>query len=254
MFSFTTDRQAPVRTFLALALAVAFGVVTANVASAGFGDVPAEGRYAESVTRVQQSGIVTGFADGSFRPEEPLNRRQAAAWLDRSAGRVGFDINDGLPVGPTLTAAEPSAVVSTLEMTSPAAATGGGWATVHGGVGGVALAPGATCPCPVEIEVLDGNDQLVGRSRLVAYADPTGMAFAVGPVLAVVPIEGGETRTFRVVATLLDTSDEVLVGGALYVSYAPMAEGEPYQQPPAGTAGSHATPTDPVESMVPAMP
>jgi hypothetical protein len=244
------DLTTQIRTFFAVALAVGVGVVGANVASAGFADTESS-PFAESVNRVQEAGIATGYADGTFRPREDINRQQAAAWLDRSMGRVGLDINGGLPVGPTLTAADPSAVVSTLEMSSPAVVGGSGWVTIQGGVGGVALQPGATCPCPVSIEVLDEDDNVVGVSRLVTYADPTGQAFVAAPVIAVTPIAGGDTHTYRVVATLLDTSDEVLVGAALYASYSPVADGEPAQQGGASTASEAG---DPVESMVPELP
>lgn len=246
MFPSTFDLTGQVRLCVALALTICLGVAGANAATASFTDVPPEHRYAESMTRIQESGIATGFPDGTFRGTDGLNRQQAAAWIDRSASRVGLDINGGLPIGPTLTAAQPSAVVSTLEMISPAASTGGGWVTIQGGVGGIALEPGATCPCPIDIQVFDDEDTLVGRSRLVTYADPTGNAFTVAPVIAVTPLAGGVTRTYRVVATLVDTSDDVLVGGALYVAYSPMVEGEPATVESAGT--------DPVESMVPRLP
>jgi hypothetical protein len=206
MTSFHTGLKDQIRTCTAIALAVGIGVVGANAASAGFNDVPQESQFAESVTRVQQAGIATGFGDGTFRPRDDINRQQAAAWLDRSMGRVGLDINGGEPVGPTLNAGNPSAEVATLEMTSPAAAGGSGWVTIQGGVGGVALQPGATCPCPVAIEVLDEEDNVVGVSRLVTYADPTGQAFVAAPIIAVTPIDGGETHTYTVVATLLDTT------------------------------------------------
>lgn len=246
MFPTTNDLRGQLRLCVALALTTCIGILGANAATASFTDVPPENRFAESVTRVQESGIATGFPDGTFRGTDDLTRQQAAAWLDRSASRVGLDINGGLPVGPTLTAAQPSATVATLEMTSPAASTGGGWVTVQGGVGGVALESGATCPCPIGIEVLDEDDVLVARGRLVAYADPTGAAFAVGPIIGVTPIAGGESKTFRVVATLLDTTDPVLVGAAVYIEYSPMVEGEP--------AIAESSGTDPVESMVPQLP
>ncbi len=245
-YSFT-ELKTQIRTFVAIALAVGTGMIGANAASAAFDDVPAEGQFSESISRVQEAGIATGFPDGTFRPTNALNRQQAAAWLDRSSGRVGLDINGGLPIGPTLSAGSPTATISTLEMTSPAADGGSGWVTIQGGVGGVAVEPGATCPCPVAVEVYDDQDQLLARSRVVAYADPTGAAFAVGPVLAVTPIAGGETRTYRVTATLLDTSDEVMVGGALYASYSPIADGEPGTVIESGRR-------DPVESMVPELP
>jgi hypothetical protein len=244
---FNHDLRTQVRTFVAVALAVGVGMVGANAATAAFDDVPAEGQFAESISRVQEAGIATGFSDGTFRPTNALNRQQAAAWLDRSVSRVGLDINGGVPEGPTLSAGSPSAVISTLEMTSPAADGGSGWVTIQGGVGGVAVEPGATCPCPVAVEVYDEQDHLLARSRVVAYADPTGAAFAVGPVLAVTPIAGGETHTYRVTATLLDTSDDVMVGGALYATYSPIADGEPATVIESGHQ-------DPVESMVPDLP
>jgi hypothetical protein len=245
--SFNQDLKTQIRTFVAVALAVGVGVVGANSATAAFDDVPAEGQFAESISRVQEAGIATGFNDGSFRPTNALNRQQAAAWLDRSASRVGLDINGGEPTGPTLNAANPTAVLSTMEMTSPAAEGGSGWVTIQGGVGGIDLHPGATCPCPVDIQVLDDHDNILGRSRLLAYGDPTGEQFAIAPILAVTPIAGGETRTFRIVATLVDTSDEVLVGAAVYAQYAPLANGDPAGLIEAGRG-------DTVESMVPDLP
>ena len=81
MFPTTHDLKAQVRLCAVLALTVCLGVAGANAATASFTDVPAENRFAESVTRVQESGIATGFPDGSFRPREPINRQQAAAWI-----------------------------------------------------------------------------------------------------------------------------------------------------------------------------
>jgi hypothetical protein len=244
------DLKTQIRAFAAVALAVAVGVVGANVASAGFNDIEST-PFEESVARVQEAGIATGYGDGTFRPTNPINRQQAAAWLDRSITRVGLDINGGLPIGPTLNADLPSAATTTLEMTSPAALGGSGWVTIQGGVGGVSLDPDTTCPCPIELTVVDEDETVLGRSRLVALSDPTGAAFVIAPVLAVVPIEGGETHTYSIVATLLDTSQEVLVGGAAYASYSPLAEGDPAQ---AGSASTAADAGDPVESMVPELP
>jgi hypothetical protein len=240
---FNQGTKHQLRTFVGIALAVATGVLGANAASAGFDDVPSEGQFAESISRVQEAGIATGFPDGSFRPTNSLNRQQGAAWLDRASSRVGLDINGGVAIGPTLSAANPSAVTSTVEMTSPAASGGSGWVTIQGGVGGVSTDGASTCPCPIDITVEDEAGTVVGRGRLVALSDPTGAAFVVSPILAVVPIDGGETHSYRIVAELIDTTDTVLVGGAAYASYSPMAEGEPAQ------AESYPA-RDPLESML----
>lgn len=243
MFPTTPELRAQIRLCVALALTVCIGVAGANVATASFTDVPAENQFAESVTRVQESGIATGFADGSFRPREPINRQQAAAWLDRSVTRVGLDqVADG-PT--TLNAANPTAVVVEVEMTSPAAPIGRGWVTIQGGVGAVSVDPASTCPCPVDLFVYDENDEVIGRSVVSVAFDPSGREISVSPIFGVDPINGGEAHTYRVVASLVDLADEVTIGGTGYSSFAPMVDGEP------GTHIESSPGSDPVESMVP---
>ncbi len=230
-----------IRTYVAIALAVGVGMVGASSATASFDDVPSEGHFAESITRVQEAGIATGFGDGSFRPTNALNRQQAAAWLDRSVARVGAGFNGQ---GQTLSAANPTVVISQVEMSSPASDNGSGWLTIQGAVGGVAAAPGATCPCMASVVVLDENDQVVGRSLLTASADPNGEAVTIAPVYAVTPIAGGETHTYRLTVELLDPSQEISVAGVIYAQYAPMAEGEP-------GGFTESSRSDSVESLVP---
>jgi hypothetical protein len=215
------------RTFLGIALAVAVGIVGANAAAAGFDDVPSEGQFAESVSRVQEAGIATGFSDGTFRPTTALNRQQAAAWLDRSMSVVGYDWNHGGQNGAQLNSATPTAAVAAIDMTSRAAGDGGGWVTIQGGVGAVSAEPGATCPCVVDILVKDDTDRLIARSVVTAMADPTGRAVTISPIFAVVPLAAGEAHTYRVEASLADTTQSVRVGAIVYGLYSPMAEGTP---------------------------
>lgn len=238
---FTTDLKYQLRTLVAIALAVAVGIVGAGAATAAFDDVGPEGRFAESITRVQEAGIATGFPDGSFRPEQGLNRQQAAAWIDRSAGRVGFDLNAR---GQVLTAESPEATISSVEMSSAAAADGTGWVTVQGAVGGVANAAGASCPCVAHAFVRDDHGNLAGRTVLTVQADPTGQAITTAPVFAVVPIQGGETTTYTLTVRLVSLDQQITVGGVIYAQYLPMADGDPAAIPESAAS-------DPVESPLP---
>ncbi|NBD24258.1 X2-like carbohydrate binding domain-containing protein [Paenibacillus glycinis] len=55
-------------------------------AGAGFPDV--KGSWAESaIAKVQGAGIIRGYADGTFRPSQPLTRAEAAAIINRALGR-----------------------------------------------------------------------------------------------------------------------------------------------------------------------
>ncbi len=54
-----------------------------------FRDVPAEGELAQAVRWAADSGIVNGYGDGRFGPEDPVTREQMAAMLYRSAQAQG---------------------------------------------------------------------------------------------------------------------------------------------------------------------
>ena len=56
-------------------------------AASPFPDVPTDWGLYESVTWLSQSGITTGYADGSFRPNEPVQRQHMAAFLYRYSHR-----------------------------------------------------------------------------------------------------------------------------------------------------------------------
>ncbi|MCM3749818.1 S-layer homology domain-containing protein [Paenibacillus pasadenensis] len=61
-------------------------------AAAGFSDVSAEAWFAPQVGAAVQAGYVKGFPDGTFRPNKPLNRTEAAVML---AGLVPALLKDG---------------------------------------------------------------------------------------------------------------------------------------------------------------
>jgi hypothetical protein len=226
------------------------GGLIATAAGATFNDVAENGRFAESITNVQEAGIAGGFPDGTFRPTNALNRQQAASWIDRAASRAALDFADQsgeyAPVNP----GDPIRELAEIEMSSPALATGGGWVSLDGYVAAATDdATGAGCPCAFDVRVLDSSDDVVAYGLMTtpgaaedderADAGPVGIA----PVQGVVWLPGGTAETYRLVLELHDSDvGDVLVAGTLSGSYAPMAEGDPVQL---GDLGSGAVSLDP---------
>ena len=46
-----------------------------------FSDVPEDHRFRTAIETLYGAGIVDGYADGTFRPDEPVTRAQIAKWL-----------------------------------------------------------------------------------------------------------------------------------------------------------------------------
>ena len=63
--------------------------------AANFPDVQADAWYAEAVGWAAANKIVTGYADGTFRPNDAVTREQAAAILYRYAQSKGIDVSVG---------------------------------------------------------------------------------------------------------------------------------------------------------------
>lgn len=64
-------------------------------ASASFSDVKADAWYAKAVGWAAANKVVTGYADGTFRPNTAVTREQAAAILYRYAQSKGIDVSVG---------------------------------------------------------------------------------------------------------------------------------------------------------------
>ena len=222
------------------AVAVISSLAGGLIATAGawaFPDVSENSRFNEAITNVQEAGIANGYPDGTFRPTNALNRQQAASWLNRAISRSALDFaneaGEFAPVNP----ANPVRELATIEMSSPALASGGGWVALDGYVAAATDAgDGAGCGCAVDVRVLDSNDDVVAIGALTVpgtamddertEAGPVGIA----PVQGVVWLPGGETETYTLVIELNDADvGDVLVAGTLSGTYAPMAEGDPAQ-------------------------
>ena len=61
--------------------------------SAGFTDVAADTWYTDAVNWANANGIVTGYGDGRFGPEDTITREQMAVILYRTAKLLGRDVS-----------------------------------------------------------------------------------------------------------------------------------------------------------------
>ncbi|MBQ7870572.1 MAG: S-layer homology domain-containing protein [Oscillospiraceae bacterium] len=66
--------------------------------SQSFTDVGDGAWYADAVAWAHANGVVTGFPDGSFQPNAPITREQAATILYRYAALTGMDTGDRAPL------------------------------------------------------------------------------------------------------------------------------------------------------------
>ena len=64
-------------------------------ASASFSDVKADAWYAKAIGWAAANKVVTGYADGTFRPNAAVTREQTAAILYRYAQSKGIDVSAG---------------------------------------------------------------------------------------------------------------------------------------------------------------
>jgi len=64
---------------VSLFVLLALGGVT--LAQSVFRDIPPRAWYAEAVAQMQQMGVISGYPDGTFRPDRPVTRAEVAAML-----------------------------------------------------------------------------------------------------------------------------------------------------------------------------
>ncbi|HZD60031.1 MAG TPA: N-acetylmuramoyl-L-alanine amidase [Anaerolineae bacterium] len=74
------------RGLVALILTLFISVVFALPTYAAFSDVPSSAYYYTAVNSLASKGIISGFADGKFRPNEPVTRAQMAKLLAAAKG------------------------------------------------------------------------------------------------------------------------------------------------------------------------
>lgn len=84
-------------TVLVATLAVTIGTVGVGYATHAFTDVPDDHTHAAAIAWAQDVGLVHGYGDGRFGPDDPVTRGQAASMFQRYTTRVapGLDGEDG---------------------------------------------------------------------------------------------------------------------------------------------------------------
>src|SRR5690606_1908457 len=80
----------PVLTILVTGI---LSVTVSAVTAAAFSDVPATSPYYSSVEALTQAGVIEGYEDGTFRPDQPVNRAEAIKMV--LAG-IGVEVGNGL--------------------------------------------------------------------------------------------------------------------------------------------------------------
>ncbi len=111
----------------------------APVYTADFSDVADGAWYAVAVRWAADSGVVKGYADGRFRPNDAVTREQMAALLYRFAGYKGYDVSIG--VDTDILRFTDGAAVGGYAVPAMRWARGSGLMTGAQRDGGMALAP-----------------------------------------------------------------------------------------------------------------
>lgn len=175
----------------ALALACAcllIGSVTGAFAAHQFDDVPDNNVFHDDIDHIAAAGITTGFLDGTYRPGEPVTRGSMAAFLGRSATRVGYD------EGSVTTTSNADQTLATIEMERGGAGSVGsaqGYYVVFGTVQ-IATTSDTSCPCTTRAYV---NGSSVTYSVMSPDDDSSGRARDNLTMMAVVPAEHDDTAS-----------------------------------------------------------
>jgi len=62
-----------------------------------FSDVPADSSYAEAVEKLVLSGIINGYADNTFRPENGITRAEMCKMINLTFNYIDYDKAEGFP-------------------------------------------------------------------------------------------------------------------------------------------------------------
>jgi S-layer homology domain len=194
-----TKRQTLGVALVALAAAVLGGLVSQAVASPPFSDIGTS-PFEEEIINIANAGIATGFPDGTFRPRDPVNRQQFAAWMNRGGGRVS---TDAFGIGP-FAGTDPAVVFTGGEISAGAAGGVGGFVMVTANVAVVTSNP-ANCPCRIDIDLVsdEGNVMEGGPGATAVSFDLPGP----NPQTGQSRMTASLTRVFRLPALSTDRYD-----------------------------------------------
>lgn len=202
---------------------VAGAVLVAVVASATttwglvtFSDVPATNPFRSNISNVAGAGIAQGYADGTYRPAEPVSRQAMAAFLNRGLGRVGYGVQN-VPVLTNYDLPEQTLVDVTVR--AGAEGTGGGFVLLSAD-GIAALTSDAASPRSVHLTIEDLTTGLTSAPG-VETVGPAAYEYRSLSTQWVVALPAGATRTFRLIADGTGSTQTVRVTGSLSALYVP---------------------------------
>lgn len=181
-----------------------------------FSDVPASNPFRTNISNVAGAGIAQGYADGTYRPTEPVSRQAMSAFLNRGLGRVGYGVQNV----PVLTNYDqPDQAVVDVTVRAGAEGTGGGFVLLSG-TGIAALTADASTTRSVHLTI---EDLSTGQTSSpgVETVGPDSYEYRSLSTQWVVAIPAGATRTFRLVADGTGTTQQIRVTGSLSALYVP---------------------------------
>lgn len=201
--------------------AAVVSTATVAVATHTFPDVSDNSPFHTEVGNIVGAGIATGFPDNTFRPKDPVNRQQFAAWMNRGGGRVEWDSGTAL----NLTNNAPQTVASiTIEAGAADGSSGHGYVLLTATLD-VLTTDADSCPCRVTSEIVRTNDAVAGPTRFATIPGDMEDQFGGAATLAsqwLVQIEAGQTRTFDLKARFIDADlPGATAGGELSAVYVP---------------------------------
>ena len=216
-------RAAVVLTVILTVVAFPLGVLALT-----FGDVPPSHQFYGPISAISNAGITNGFPDGTYRPNDPVNRGQMAAFMQR-----GFSNSTAAYGGLTFGDAA-TLYVTEASLTTGGVAGGTGYIVVDGDVSGFTPEAGV-CPCEVEIwvDVYQGLTWVDASAPMFFdigdVANPTGYRSATGSVGWTFPVPTATSLTFAVganiVATGVAADPGTAVTATLTATYVPFGSG-----------------------------
>lgn len=78
---------------MANGIAVIEGANTSNTSNIGFSDVTSSTAYAGAIKWASTQGIITGYTDGTFKPNDPIKRQDCALMLYRYFNYKNIDVS-----------------------------------------------------------------------------------------------------------------------------------------------------------------
>lgn len=185
-----------------------------------FTDVPSDHVFHEEIDAIADAGISTGYPDGTYRPGRDVSRGAMAAFMARTAGRVGetFGLATLNSSGTT------QAPVASIRVESGAAGSGNGFVHVSAQAR-FNTADAANCPCQVRawLRPVGSGSGSVAVTTLGGAPDESGLVYDSLALEQVFPISGNHTQAYELVVDLQDDDvGDINARGDMTATYVPL--------------------------------